>query len=195
MIASPSRLSRRVWTRLHARDHSCFVIWVPESHICMQSTTPLSCSRKGERVGGVRVGICANVAPVPKLRVTIAMRSKRMGRSWRAEKTAAELRGGSGPPKVRVTSTRYRSHVALKHQLTGVMGCQGSESTHVVAAARPWGTGLGTDRQVGTFRVWLAASVCASMAATVRLDFPPGWFLGRRVPIHPFSGSASASLA
>ena len=50
-----------------------------------------------------------------------------MERSWRTEKTAAELRGGSGPPKVRVTSTRYRSHVTLKHQLIRVMGCQGSE--------------------------------------------------------------------
>jgi hypothetical protein len=58
------------------------------------------------------------------------------------------------------------------------------------------GSGLGTDRQVGTFRVWLAANVCASMAVTVRLDFPPGWSLGRRLPIHPSSqASASASLA
>jgi len=90
-IASTSSLSRRLWTRLHVRDHSCFVIWVPESHICMQSTTALSCGDPGASPdGNVRVGVCANVAPAPKLRVTIAMRSKRMGRSWRTEKTAAE---------------------------------------------------------------------------------------------------------
>ena len=195
MIASPSRPSRRVWTRLHARDHSSFVIWVPEPHMCMQSTTALSCSRKGERIGGVRVGACANVAPAPKLRVTIAMRCKRMGRSWRTEKAAAELRGGSGPPKVRVTSTRYRSLVTLKHQLIRVMGCQGSESTHVVAVACLWGSGLGTDRQVGTFRVWLAANVCGSMAATLRLDFLPVGLLGDACLSTPSQASASASLA
>ena len=47
-----------------------------------------------------------------------------MGRSWRIKKTAAKLREGSGPPKVRVTSTLYRSHAALEDQLTRVMGCQ-----------------------------------------------------------------------
>jgi hypothetical protein len=40
----------------------------------------------------------------------------------------------------------------------------------------------GTDRQVGTFRVWLAANVCASIQATVQLDFPLGSSLGRRLP-------------
>src|SRR2546430_277735 len=41
--ASILRLSRRDWTRLHVRAHTCLVICVPESHICMQSATSLSC--------------------------------------------------------------------------------------------------------------------------------------------------------
>jgi hypothetical protein len=41
--ASILRLSRRDWTRLHVRAHTCLVICVPESHICMQSAMSLSC--------------------------------------------------------------------------------------------------------------------------------------------------------
>lgn len=43
MTASTLRVSRRVSTRLHVRNQVCFVIWVPASHICMQSSTALSC--------------------------------------------------------------------------------------------------------------------------------------------------------
>jgi hypothetical protein len=56
--------------------------------------------------------------------------------------------------------------------------CLAMRKASVVAAA-PVGSGLDTDRRVSTFRVWLAANVCASMAGDVRLDFPPGWSLGR----------------
>ena len=66
-----------------------------------------------------------------------------MGRSWRIKKTAAKLREGSGPPKVRVTSTLYRSHAALEDQLTRVMGCQGSESTYAVRGCAPVGIRIG----------------------------------------------------
>ena len=131
---SPSilRLSNRDWTRLHVRAHSCLVIWVPESHICMQSATALSCSfsrdcgsdclwgdittvdvvrgsiRRVVKEAGLAGGgiVCADAAAAPSHKNTMEMTSKRMGRPSRTRKEAvAQLRGGSGPPKIGAMST------------------------------------------------------------------------------------------
>ena len=120
---SPSilRLSNRDWTRLHVRTHSCLVICVPESHICMQSATALSCSfsrdcgsdclwgdittvdvvrgsiRRVVKEAGLAGGgiVCADAAAAPRQKNTMEMTSKRMGRLSRTRKEAvAQLRGG-----------------------------------------------------------------------------------------------------
>ena len=66
------------------------------------------------------------------------------------KKTAAELREGNRPPKVRAASALYRSHAARHHQFTRVMDCQGSESTYLI----------------GTFRVWPVVNMIAYQALT-----------------------------
>lgn len=125
MITSTLRLSRRVWTRLHARDHCCLVIWVAESHICMQSITALSYSfcRDCERPGGclcdpLSIGaalgnsrsgkrsvfsnridgdsVCARAAPPSRPKVMIATRRKRIGHSRKPAMRWNERSGFAG---------------------------------------------------------------------------------------------------
>ena len=76
--------------------------------------------------------VCAKVAPAPRLEITIAKRSKRIGTIFatRDKKSATQLRGEVGRRLVRATSTLNRSHAAHVMGARDASSCQGSESTY-----------------------------------------------------------------
>jgi hypothetical protein len=82
--------------------------------------------------------VCAKVAPAPRLEITIAKRSKRIGMSLatRDKKSATQLRGEVGRRLVRATSTLNKSHAAHVMGARYASSCQGSESTYVVREQR-----------------------------------------------------------
>ena len=148
MSASMLRLSRHVSMRLHVCNHACLVIWVPESHICMQLVTAMSCApcpacgRLGDCLRAARsavaakgrqdihicqgccgnrrpfprCAVCAEVAPAPRLRVTIAMSSNRIAMPPR--KRVAQLPGGSGPSKVKGHEPAKKISCGLRYERT-----------------------------------------------------------------------------
>ena len=125
---STLRLSRRDWTRLHVRTHSRFVMWVPESHMRMQSVTALSCSvclnfaALGSRRSVVKVAgagiVCADDASAPRVQNTIGMSSKRM------RKFSGECARNGSPASPRKQATEWG------HEYAEQISCCPAGSAH-----------------------------------------------------------------
>jgi len=160
MSASMLRLSRHVSMRLHVCNHACLVIWVPESHICMQLVTAMSCAPcpacgrlgdclRGGAVGSSRKGgrtfifvrdAAATDGPVPPMpvcaevalapRLRVTIAMSSNRIAMPPRKGWPSFRGEVDHRRLRATSPLKKSHAAYAMSARDGCCCQGSESAH-----------------------------------------------------------------